>query len=75
MTKKRHPLTRILDVQSRFFIPVWRRVALIGFCWGWAAFELTLGNTVWAGLFVAIGLYCAHQFFVAFDPPEEDKES
>ena len=60
---------RLLDVQHPFFIPLWRRVATVSACLGWAVVELVLGNTGWAMLFGGIGLYCAHQFFIAFDPP------
>ena len=59
---------RLLDVQLPFFIPIWRRIALVAACFGWAIFELSLGNHFWAGLFCVIGAYCAHQFFFAFEP-------
>ena len=72
MAKDRHPIFRILDVQLPFFIPVWRRVALIAVCFLWAMFEVSLGSPGWAILFVVIGIYCVHQFFFAFDPPTKD---
>lgn len=73
MSKKNSSLLRSLDVQSRFFIPLWRRVALVGLCALWAFFEWASGNLGWALLFGAIGAYCAHQFFIAFDPPGEEE--
>lgn len=55
------------DVQHPFFLPLWRRIVTVALCLGWALFELSGGNTLWAILFAGVGTYCAHQFFVAFD--------
>ena len=57
----------MFDVQHPFFIPLWRRIAVVAACLGWALLELSWGNPGWSILFGAIGSYCAHQFFVAFD--------
>jgi hypothetical protein len=62
---------RLFDVQHPFFRPLWRRVAVVAICLGWAVFELLGGAVFWAILFGAAGLYCAHQFFLAFDPPDD----
>lgn len=62
----------IIDVQHRFFIPLWRRIAVVAICLGWGFFEFWGGYTFWGSLFVGIGLYCAYAFFLAFDPPEEE---
>lgn len=72
MSKTKNSLLRAFDVQSRVFIPLWRRVAVVGFCGLWAVFEWSSGNPGWALLFGAIGAYCAHQFFIAFNPPEDE---
>lgn len=67
-------MNKLFDVQHPFFIPLWRRVAVVALTLGWALFELTAGSPVWAMLFGAAGIYCAHQFFIAFDPKDpEDK--
>jgi len=71
MAMDRHPLLKVFDVQSVFFIPVWRRIALVAFCGFWAIFEWVNGGPYWAAFFTVIAVYCAHQFFVAFDPPED----
>ena len=68
-------MTRLFDVQLAFFIPLWRRVALVGLCGLWAGVEVWLGNAGWAVLFAGIGLYCAHQFFIAFNPRMPDDEA
>ena len=62
---------KLIDVQIPFFIPVWRRVAVVGLCFGWALLELTADNIECAVLAAGIGIYCAHQFFLAFDPKEK----
>lgn len=72
MPKDKGSLLRAFDVQSRMFIPLWRRVAVVGLCGLWAFFEWSSGNSGWALLFGAIGAYCAHQFFIAFNPPEDE---
>jgi len=61
------------DVQSAFFIPLWRRIIIVVLILGWAVFEFFAGSPVWGGLFAAVGIYCAHQFFIAFDPPVADE--
>ncbi|WP_136441012.1 hypothetical protein [Pacificoceanicola onchidii] len=63
---------KLLDVQHPFFRPLWRRIVIVVVALGWALIELALGNGLWALVFGAIGVYCAHQFFVAFDPQEPD---
>jgi hypothetical protein len=30
------------------------------------------GNVFWAILFGAVGVYCVHQFFIAFNPRDPD---
>lgn len=55
------------DVQHPFFLPLWRRIVTVALCLGWALVEISGGNTFWAVLFGGVGVYCAHQFFIAFD--------
>lgn len=64
-----------IDVQHPWFIPLWRRIATVGASLGWAALEISWGHPGWAALFGFIGLYCAHQFFIAFDPPRPDQDA
>ena len=65
-------MKNFFDVQSAFFIPLWRRIIVVVAILGWGIFEFAAGSAIWGALFVAAGLYCAHQFFVAFDPPAPD---
>ena len=60
---------KLIDVQHPWFIPMYRRVLVVVVCLGWAAFEFIVsGSPFWGILFGALGLYCAYQFFIAFDP-------
>jgi len=65
--------SRLFDVQLPLFRPLWRRIALVALCFGWAALEYRLGNQGWSLFFLLIGSYLTHQFFIAFDPPPEDE--
>jgi hypothetical protein len=63
----------LFDLNHPFFRPLWRRVAVVAFCLGWAAVEIAAGSVFWAMLFGGIGLFAAWQFFVAFDPDRSDR--
>ncbi len=65
---------KFLDVQHEFFLPLWRRIAVVAVCFGWTIFEFTLGDAFWGVLVAGIGAYCAHQFFWAFDPPRSPRD-
>lgn len=58
----------IIDVQHRFFLPKWRRVATVAFCGGWALVELNNGAVFWVIIFGGLGAFCFYEFFFAFDP-------
>ena len=51
-----------------FFLPLWRRAAVVILTLGWAGFEIIGGSELWAMLFGGIGLSAASEFFIAFDP-------
>lgn len=63
----------LIDVQHPFFKPLWRRVAVVALCLGWGLFEFASGTPFWGVLFVGLGLFCAYEFFVAFDPDGASK--
>ena len=67
-------MTKLFDVQLPFFVPLWRLIALTVFTFGWAGLEYSWGNSYWALGFVILGLYLAHQFFIAFAPRLPDPE-
>ncbi len=62
------------NVQTPFFIPLWRRVAVVVLTLGWALVEVANGQMLWGLVFAAAGLWCAHQFFIAFDPPDPPEQ-
>ena len=65
----------LFDVQTSFFRPLWRRMAVTTVCLAWAVMEGATGAVFWAILFGAAGLYLAWQFFVVFDPaPDGDED-
>lgn len=75
-------MNKAFDVRHPFFAPLYRRVLVVAVCLIWAGVEGWSGNTFWAALFGAAGVWLAYQFFVVFDPeayrrdtpPRSDKE-
>lgn len=64
----------LFDVQTPFFRPLWRRIAVTAVCFAWTAVEIATGAVFWAILFGAASIYLAWQFFVVFRPPPDDGE-
>ncbi|TYB89256.1 DUF3329 domain-containing protein [Oceaniovalibus sp. ACAM 378] len=48
-----------------FYRPLWRRIAITGFCLVWAVFEFAQGAPVWAMIFAGLGALTGYHFFVA----------
>ena len=61
---------KFFDLRHPFFEPLWRRVATVAACVGWAAVEFAIGNHMWALLFLGIGAYAGRQFFIDWKPME-----
>lgn len=53
----------LFDLQVDFFLPVWRRVAVVVVCAAWAVVEFLAGSTLWAILFAGITGATVQQFF------------
>lgn len=68
-------MKNFLHVQVPFFIPLWRRIVVTVAVIGWAVFELSMNEPSWALLFGAVGLYLAHQFFIAWKPESGGDDS
>jgi hypothetical protein len=47
-------------------------VLITALCLGWAVVEFSMGAPFWGMLFGALGIYCVHQFFIAFNPREPE---
>ena len=58
----------MFDLQIPFFVPLWRRIVLVGLLLGWTTVEVLTGAFAWAILFGSIGVYAIYQFFVVWDP-------
>jgi hypothetical protein len=73
---------KFLDTDHPMFRPLWVRVLIVALCLGWAALEFGLlrilglpaGSPFWGVLFLAIGLYAAWGFFIAFRPDGGGKD-
>lgn len=55
------------DLDQPFFLPLWRRVAVVALCLGWAVIEVAGGAPFWAVLFAAAGLYSGWALLIRFD--------
>ena len=60
---------QMLDVNHPFFAPVWRRVAIVVFCFGWAGVEFAFASPTWGMIVAVLGAYCVWQFFFVVPPP------
>ena len=72
--RRRHPA---LDIRIPFFLPLWRRVATVGFLAVWTVIEFLNGNPFWGLLTGGLGAYAAYEFFITFDAEDfqsRDKE-
>ena len=69
------PKRKAIDLQLPFFQPLWRRIGVVAACVLWSGLEFWGNNKIWAMLGLCLGLYAAHQFFIAFKPQEPDKTS
>ena len=58
------------DLQVPFLRPVWRRVALVAVCMGWALVEWATREPFWTMIFGALGVYAAWQLFIRPWPDE-----
>lgn len=65
----------MFDLQIPFFIPVWRRIAVIVVCIGWGTVEFLTATPFWGTLFCGIGVYSAWQFFFDGWPSRGDGEA
>lgn len=63
-------MKHIFEVRHPVFRPLWRRILVTGLCLGWAIFEWSKGDQLWAIGFGASGVYLFIQFFLNFDPQD-----
>lgn len=56
-------MKKFIDGAHPFFRPLWRRIAVVAVCLGWAGFEFVSGSPFWGILFGALGCWAAYEFF------------
>ncbi|MEM7260189.1 MAG: DUF3329 domain-containing protein [Pseudomonadota bacterium] len=55
---------QLFDLQVDFFIPLWRRIAVVVICLAWSVFEFVTLAPLWGIVFGATGVYAIWQFFL-----------
>ncbi len=68
-------MIKLIDVHHPWFKPLWRRILVVILPLGWAMFELSRGDDLWALLFGAIGVYAAYMLFWVFRTEHANSES
>ncbi len=59
---------KLLDVNHPFFLPYWRRIAVVAFCVAWALFEWITLSPFWGILASALAIYTYWALILTFDP-------
>ena len=59
------------DTDHPFFRPLWRRIALVAVCLGWAALEFYSGARTWGIIALAFAGYAAWQYLYAYKEPDQ----
>ena len=60
----------MFELRIPFFRPLWRRIVVTVFCFGWAAMELVTNSPFWSILFGAIGGTAVWQLFLSGWPDQ-----
>lgn len=68
----------MFNLDSPFFVPVWRRVVTLITCFGWGALEFANGAPFWGILFTGLGAMAAWQFHTIdwskYDKPSDEED-
>ncbi|RCS23733.1 DUF3329 domain-containing protein [Phyllobacterium salinisoli] len=51
-----------------FLDPLWRRIALVGFCAAWSLYEWTNGEAFWGTLTAGMAAYGAWSYLMNYEP-------
>lgn len=62
------------DNEHPFFRPLWRRIAVILVCVGWAVLEFATNAPGWGMIALGFTAYAVWTFILAYNPPSESKE-
>jgi hypothetical protein len=60
---------KFIDPAHPMYRPLWVRLLIVGFSFGWALVELANGAAVWASLFAGIGAYAGWVLLVRWKDP------
>lgn len=56
-----------------FLHPLWRRVALVGFCAIWTAWEYYNGDELWSTLTLCLTVYGAWTYLYKYEVPKPEE--
>lgn len=60
----------MMSFDHPWFKPLWRRVAVVVFCFAWALVEVIGTHSyVWAAIFAAVGGYAGFHLLYRYTPP------
>lgn len=67
-------MPNLFDFDHPFFRPLWRRIAVVSICAGWGLFELAMGATGWAIVFLGLAALSFWGLFVRFQPGPDESD-
>lgn len=59
---------KFLEADHPFFLPLWRRIAVVAVCAGWALLEWLTQSPLWALLASGLAVYTAYALLLTFKP-------
>ena len=59
------------DNEHPFFRALWRRIAIVAVCIGWAILEFASNAQTWGFITLAFSGYAIWQFLINYKPPAE----
>ena len=65
-------IRQLFDLQVDFFLPVWRRVAVIAVCFAWGILEFVAAAPLWGVIFAGLGVLATWQLFFDGWPESSD---
>lgn len=65
-------MRKVFDTNHPYFRPLWRRVAIVGFCGAWTFVEWRYGEQIWMIMILTLTVWLAWAFFLAFEPRDSE---
>jgi hypothetical protein len=63
---------KFFELQIDFFVPLWRRLAVVWVCVIWAMVEFGTGAPFWGIIFSSLSVYAIWQFFLSGWPATDN---